>query len=103
MWSFVDITGDDRLTPAEISRFLRVASEWMAGEQSGLQDAVGDTLVPPDALVQVLDDNRQVLKTWRLTPLRSELGPNESASFIGRLDDAPAGATNWPVVLADIE
>ncbi len=63
----------------------------------------GDTLVPPDAIVQVLDDNGQVLKTWRLTPLRSELGPNESASFIGRLDDAPAGATNWTVVLADIE
>ena len=266
VWSFVDITGDNRLTPAEISRFLRVASEWTVGEQSGLQDAIGnlgfgdaalnesmsragavaaaflsgpitaklvldnfdydgngmlergeifadtdendfietvksqmeqlpqyvamaiaaaqeqamkamnsssemdsgetmmtpepeaapkpepvaalsepepmpepvieqpsfvlrnvdnmvladgdlevfvisgdivnqtgDTLVPPDAIVQVLDDNGLVLKTWRLTPLRSEVGPNESASFIGRLDDAPAGATNWTVILADSE
>lgn len=42
VWSFVDITGDDRLTPAELSRLLRVASEWAVAEQIGLRDAVGN-------------------------------------------------------------
>ncbi len=63
----------------------------------------GDTLVAPDAIAQVLDNNNRVLKTWRLTPLPSELGPNESAGFIGRLDDPPAGTVNWSVILADSE
>ncbi len=63
----------------------------------------GDTMAAPDAIAQALDDNNQVLKTWRLAPERSELGPNESTAFIGRLDDAPAGAVNWSVVLAGSE
>lgn len=53
----------------------------------------------PAAIAQGLDANRQVLKTWRLTPSPSQLGPGESAFFIGRLDDAPDGTADWTVVL----
>lgn len=162
VWSFVDITGDDRLTPAELSRFLGVASEWTVADQIGLREAVGklgfggaavdenmgragavamaflsgpftarlvldnydydgggasevviisgeivnrsgDTRAAPDAIAQALDGNSRGLKTWRLAPQRGELGPNESTAFIGRLDDAPAAAVNWSVVLAGSE
>ena len=42
VWSFIDITGDGRLTVAELSRFLRVAGEWSIVEQAGgLDGAVG--------------------------------------------------------------
>ena len=61
----------------------------------------GQTLAVPDAVARVFDGNRQVLKTWRFAPSPSRLGPNESAAFIGRLDNAPQDVADWSVVLAD--
>ena len=61
----------------------------------------GQTLAVPDAVARVFDGNRQVLKTWRFAPSPSRLGPDESAAFIGRLDNAPQDVADWSVVLAD--
>ena len=41
MWSFVDVTGDDRLTSAELTRFLRVMSERTVAEQAGAAAGLG--------------------------------------------------------------
>ena len=60
-------------------------------------------LAAPRAIAQVLDADRMVLMTWPLAPSRSMLGPGEAAGFIGRLDGAPAAATDWSVVLEPAE